>query len=69
LQVMKWLCCFLNGSPITWVSCKQQCIASSTTKAEYVAAAMATKEIIWLHHLLADLRYSQSAPIVVFSDN
>jgi hypothetical protein len=38
------------------------------TKAEYVAAAMATKEIIWLCHL-ANLRYSQSAPIVVFSDN
>jgi hypothetical protein len=40
-----------------------------TTKAEYVAAAMATKEIIWLSHLLADLQHSQSAPIVVFSDN
>ncbi len=60
---------FLNGGPITWVSCKQQCIASLTTKAEYVAAAMATKEIIWLSHLLADLQHSQSAPIVVFSDN
>jgi hypothetical protein len=57
---------FLNGGPITWVSCKQQCIASLNTKAEYVVAAMATKEIIWLCHLLADLQYSQSAPIAVF---
>jgi hypothetical protein len=60
---------FLNGSPITWVSHKQQCIASSTTKTEYVDVIMATKEIVWLCHLLANLGYSQSTPTMFFLNN
>ncbi len=60
---------FLNGGPITWVSHKQQCIASLTTKTKYVDVVMATKEIVWLRHLLANLGYSQSTPTMFFLDN
>lgn len=41
---------FANAA-ITWQSKKQQCVALSTTEAEYVSAALATKEIIWLKKL------------------
>jgi hypothetical protein len=30
---------------------------------------MATKEIVWLHHLFANLGYSQSTPTMFFLDN
>lgn len=37
----------LNHGPVAWLSRKQPCTASSTTEAEYLAAHVATKEIIW----------------------
>lgn len=41
-----------NGSIVAWSSRRQSCVALSTTEAEYVAAAEATKEAIWLRRLL-----------------
>ena len=40
---------------ITWRSRNQSVPADSTTEAEYVAAAQATKEIIWIRKILEDL--------------
>ena len=37
----------------------QKCIAQSTTEAEYVAAAEATKEAIWLARLVSEMGLSQ----------
>ena len=45
----------IGSTAITWRSRKQSIPADSTTEAEYVAAAQATKEIIWLHKILEDL--------------
>ena len=45
----------LHGGAITWLSKRQSTVAVSTTEAEYVAAAQATKEALWLRVLLADL--------------
>jgi len=36
----------LNGGPIAWASKRQSTVATSTSEAEYVAAAMATKEAL-----------------------
>ncbi|CAG7823373.1 unnamed protein product [Allacma fusca] len=44
-----------NGSPLTWLSRKQTIIALSTTEAEYVAAATACKEGIWVRNILEDI--------------
>lgn len=42
-------CCFILGSAIiSWCSRKQSLVALSTTKAEYIAACVATREAVWL---------------------
>ena len=50
----------LNGGAITWLSKRQPTVAASTTEAEYIAAAQATKKALWLRVLLADLGVSVS---------
>ena len=46
--------CKHAGAAITWQSKRQQCIALSTTEAEFVSAASAVKEIIWLKRLFTE---------------
>jgi hypothetical protein len=46
------LLCKANGAPVIWRSKLQTIIAQSTAEAEFVAASMAVKEILWLHKLL-----------------
>ena len=42
-------CCFSLGSAsISWMSRKQKLVALSTTEAEYIAASMASYEVVWL---------------------
>jgi len=45
----------VNGGPVAWASKRQSTVATSTAEAEYVAAAMATKEALWLRKLLGVL--------------
>jgi len=46
--------CMANG-PVTWSRHRQKLVTLSTTKSEYVAAATAAKELIWLRKLLKDI--------------
>ena len=61
----------LNGGAICWKSVKQTLVADSTTKAEYVAASEAAKEVAWLKKFLLDLQVIPSAnrPITLYYDN
>ena len=59
----------IGSIAITWRSRKQSVPADSTTEAEYVAAAQATKEIIWLHKILEDLQEKQMTSTPLFVDN
>ena len=58
----------LHGGAITWSSRRQQTVAASTSEAEYMAAAHAVKEALWLRKLAHDLRI-EVAPISIQADN
>lgn len=60
--------CKLGNAAITWQSKKQQCVAQSTTEAEYVSAAIAAKEIVWLTRLLEDIGIN-SEKNILYVDN
>ena len=45
----------VGGITVSWVSKIQSVVAISTTKAEYVAATEASKEMIWLQRFMDEL--------------
>ena len=57
------------GGIISWASKKQTTVALSSMEAEYVSASLATQEAIWLRSLLADLKFVQGKPTIIFEDN
>ena len=60
-----YLITFLGGA-ISWTSMLQKCVALSTTEAEYIAAAQAGKEMLWLKRFLKELGESQDEYVVLF---
>nr|GEZ28279.1 Gag-Pol polyprotein [Tanacetum cinerariifolium] len=58
----------LYGGIVSWVSKLQSVVAMSTTEAEYVTAAQASKEAVWLKMLLEEIRHKQEK-ITLFCDN
>lgn len=59
----------LNGGPVSWKSQRQSCVSLSTTESEYVAAAEAAKDVVWIRRLLQDLGSDQTKPTILFCDN
>lgn len=59
----------LNSGPVAWGSRKQTCTAGSTTESEYISASLASQEVIWMRRLLASIRFPQTGPTKLFSDN
>ncbi|XP_057543800.1 secreted RxLR effector protein 161-like [Amaranthus tricolor] len=45
----------LNGGAVSWKSSKQSSVADSTTEAEYIAAAEAVKETVWIKKFISEL--------------
>ncbi|GLU17723.1 hypothetical protein SLE2022_340790 [Rubroshorea leprosula] len=63
-------CCFSIGSGmISWCSRKQDAVAQSTTESEYIAAADATNQAIWMRKVMRDLKHAQKEPTVILCDN
>jgi len=62
-------CFAIGGSIFCWNSKKQSVVAHSTAEAEYIAAYVATKQLIWLRKMLNDLDFDQRSPTELFSDN
>ena len=59
----------LAAGAICWSSKKQASVALSSTEAEYIAAAHATKEVVWLRRLLNELGQATKAPTHLHIDN
>jgi hypothetical protein len=53
---------FLNRSPISWQSMKQNIVAWSSCEVEHVAAANTTCQALWLRRVLGDLEGAE--PVV-----
>eukprot|EP00253_Pinus_taeda_P019820 PITA_19820 len=59
----------IGSGAVSWRSCKQAAPTNSTTEAEYVVAAEATKEIMWLRKILEGLQVKQVQSIPLMIDN
>ena len=59
----------LAGGPISWCSRRQAMVTLSTTEAEYVAAAEAARELVWLRLLLSDVGCRCEEPTELRIDN
>jgi len=60
---------FLGGGVISWRSKKQDVTALSTCEAEYIAAALACKEAIWLSRLESFIRGREQQSVRLMMDN
>jgi len=60
---------FLGATPIAWQSLKQKIVALSTCEAEYVAAATAACQAVWLRRLLGELTGEEAHPPALMVDN
>ncbi|XP_066391807.1 secreted RxLR effector protein 161-like [Miscanthus floridulus] len=60
---------FLRSAPISWLLLKQKVVALSTCKAEYVAAATAACQAVWLRRLLGELTGVEAHPPALMVDN
>ena len=63
-------CCFSLGSAmISWICKKKASVAQSSIEDEYIAAAMASREAVWLRKLLVGLFGQPTNPIIIHCDN
>lgn len=58
----------MRGGPVVWKSKLQTVVAASTCEAEYVAAAAAAKEALWVRKLLGEMS-GQVQRIPLYGDN
>ena len=60
---------FIGCNLISWKSKKQDIVARSSAEAEYRAMALATCELIWLKHLLQEIRFGKDEQMKLICDN
>ena len=58
-----------RNCPVHWWSRRQKSISSSTAQAEIFAAALASRETLFVRDLLEDLGFSVTAPTPLHLDN
>ena len=62
-------CVFIGGNLKSWMSKKQNVVVRSSAEVEYRAMALATCELIWLKHLLQELRFGKDEQMKLICDN
>ena len=60
---------YLSDCLVCWLTKPTTAVCLSTAEAEFIAAAEAAKDIIWLRNFLHELGFSQSLPTVLHEDN
>lgn len=60
-----------EGSPISWQSKRQTCVATSSNEAEYMAISEASKEALWLRRVCIEMNVAtpESPPILLHTDS
>ena len=61
-------CFVIAGATVSWCSRTQRSTSLSTAEAEYIAAADAAREAIWLRQFLSELGFPQESTII-YEDN
>ena len=59
----------LGLGPIAWKSSRQPIVACSSTEAEYIALADASREGSWIKTMITELGFQQSEQIIIYEDN
>ncbi len=59
----------IGGGAVSWSSKRHDIISLSTTESEYVAAAHASKEALWLRQFIAQIFKPLTDPTTLFCDN
>jgi hypothetical protein len=60
---------FLTNNPITWQSMKQKVVAQSSCESEYIIAANASCQALWLARVLAEVQGSTPSTPLLRVDN
>jgi hypothetical protein len=58
-----------SSASVLTLTKKQTITADSSTVAEYIAAHLAAKQIIWARNFLSELGFPQNKPTILFEDN
>jgi hypothetical protein len=59
----------IGSGAVSWMSRLQPIVALSTTEAEFIAAASAGQEVVWMRQLLRELGFSIAGPSLLLLDN
>jgi hypothetical protein len=59
----------IGSGAVLWMLRLQLIVALSTTEAEFIAAAPAGQEVIWMHQLLRELGFLIAGPLLLLLDN
>ena len=62
-------CTILGGNLVTWRSKKQSVVSKSSTEAEFRAMSKGIDEVMWIKHMLDELRVPYLRPIIIRCDN
>ena len=59
----------MNNGPISWKSKRQPCVTLSSAEAEFVAASLCGKEVIYLRNTLRHMGFEQHGPTYIWEGN